>query len=336
MNFEEQNKADWEEMASYLSGEMNMEERNAFEQRISSSQTNKEYFEQVQTDWELMDDLKEEKEYNADKAWGNLFNKLEEDGLVEAQEVKTKFTFSKLYKIAAIFILGILSASVAYYIVDSSTSSSNLVASTYESGQIQIVELPDGSTVHLNANSKLYYPKSFDGKTRTVEFEGDGFFDIAKNPSKPFIIKAKGAEITVLGTSFNVNTKKDGDQVEVLVETGKVRLSDSKNKNKKVILEPGYMGNLNKQSVTHKKNTDKNYMAWKTRRFDFDGVEFSKTIEILNRAYNVNITFSKDITDKKQTTTFENKTLDEILEIICNTKDLKCKKEGNNIVLSSK
>jgi transmembrane sensor len=93
-------------------------------------------------------------------------------------------------------------------------------------------------------------------KHEPSNFEGDGFFEIAKNPAKPFIIKAKEAEIKVLGTSFNVNTKKGEDRVEVLVETGKVKLTNVKDK-KYRILEPGDLGKLNNNELSKKKNSDK-------------------------------------------------------------------------------
>jgi transmembrane sensor len=335
MKFEEQNKADWEEISSYLAGEMTVEEKEAFEQRISFSGDNKEYFEEVKSDWEKMENLKEQKMFDTDKAWGKLYNKFEEEGLLETKQ--KKFSIRRIAEIAAVFVVGILLTTLVYFTFSNSETKGWQVASTYENTEIKQVELSDGSIVYLNANSKLYYPETFEGETRTIQFEGDGFFEIAKNPAKPFIIKAKEAEIKVLGTSFNVNTKKGEDRVEVLVETGKVKLTNVKDK-KYRILEPGDLGKLNNNELSKKKNSDKNYLSWKTRVLNFEDVPFDEVIEALNRAYNVKIDYDRTAisNDELVAPSLSDKSLDTILRIICDLKQLKVKEEGNNIVLIKK
>jgi transmembrane sensor len=334
MKFDKQNKADWEEISSYLAGEMTVEEKEAFEQRISFSGNNKEYFEEVKSDWEKMENLKEQKMFDTDKAWGKLYNKFEEEGLLETKQ--KKFSIRRIAEIAAVFVVGILLTTLVYFTFSNSETKGWQVASTYENTEIKQVELSDGSIVYLNANSKLYYPETFEGETRTIEFEGDGFFEIAKNPTKPFIIKAKEAEIRVLGTSFNVNTKKGEDRVEVLVETGKVQLSALKGGTSEILL-PEDFGKFDNNRVTKEKNTDKNYLSWKTRSLNFVDVEFSKTLEVLSRAYNVNFKYDSEVINNDGiNSTFEKAPLDSVLKIICNLKQLNCEKQGNTIVLTKK
>ncbi len=334
MNFNTQNKADWEEVARYLSGEMTLEERNAFDLRISFSEENKAYFKQVKTDWENMNNLEEQKMFNADRAWGKLYNKFEDDGLLDTKP--KVFTLQNLAKIAAVLVVGILLTTLAYYSLSDADKHGWQVVSTYESAEIQQVELADGSVVYLNANSKIYYPETFEGETRTIEFEGDGFFEIAKDPDKPFIIKAKKAEIKVLGTSFNVNTKKGEDKVEVLVETGKVQLSSVKGGSPE-ILTPGEIGKLDDNKVVKAPNKDKNYLSWKTRILNFEDVQFDQTLDVLSRAYNINFEYDKaEIDNDGVYTTFNGASIDSVLKIICDLKQLKHKKEGNTIVLTKK
>jgi len=335
VNFDNHNSKDWEEMAKYLSSEMNDEEKNAFEQRIRVSEYNKGYFEQIETDWEKMENFKEKDAYNTNKAWNKLFGKMEEDGLLETQ--KSTFHFGLLTKIAAILVVGIL---LTYFVhIQLSGRNTGLqVADTYENTDIKKIELADGSLVYLNANSKLYYPETFEGNTRTIEFEGDGFFEITKNPAKPFIIKAKSAEIKVLGTSFNINTKTPDNKVEVLVETGKVQLSSLKNKSNSTVLTPGIIGRLNKEDIlTYEENEDVNYIAWKTRVLNFENVEFKKAIEVLNRVYNVHIVFDeKQIGNNPITGNWNNEPIETVLKIICETKQLNSLKNDNKIVLTKK
>jgi len=332
MLFNELNKNDWEQIANYLSGEMNQSEIEVFQKRIDFSDENKEYFNQVKKDWENMENLrKEEDTFDSDKAWGKLFNKFEEDGLVESKKTARVISLKRIMQIAAIFIFGAVFSSLVYYMMDTKKTN-NMLADSYNLKGIKEVTLSDGSIVYLNADSKLYYPANFEGNTRTVEFEGDAFFDIAKNPDKPFIIKAKNAEIKVLGTSFNVNTNIGGNEVEVLVETGKVQLSSN---NETDYIEPGFMGKTDKGKITKKQNSDVNYMAWKTKSFNFEnGIKLQTAIEVLNRSYHANIQFSdKSIADTELYTSFNNKPLDTILNILCETYYLKFIKKENSILL---
>jgi len=337
MVFKELDKTDWEAIASYLSGEMNQQEISDFEQRIASSDSNRVYFEQVKTDWEVMENLKQKNTFNTDKAWGNLYAKMEQDGLLDTKSKSRKFSINRLTKIAAIFIAGMLLTSLVYYMFSDKSKEGWQVADTYENTEIKQITLSDGSIIYLNANSKLYYPEAFEGNTRVVEFEGDGFFEIAKNPAKPFIIKAKDAQIKVLGTSFNVNTKTGKNKVEVLVETGKVQLSAAKDKNIRKILEPGYMGTLENEDIKKEKNTDVNYLSWRTKNFHFEGVKLGKAIEAINRAYNVNIQCEDfQANNHELDTKFENKPIDTVLNILCTLEPLKVKRQGNNIILLPK
>jgi hypothetical protein len=99
------------------------------------------------------------------------------------------------------------------------------------------VVLSDGSTIHLNAFSRLRFPFSFDGKTRDVYLEGEAHFDVATNADQPFIVHTAGTSVRVLGTSFNVNAYSDSLIITSLIEgsvmTGQKEGSDD------VILKPG-------------------------------------------------------------------------------------------------
>jgi transmembrane sensor len=212
-----------------------------------------------------------------------------------------------------------------------------MVADTYQNNNNSKIVLSDGSVVYLNANSKLYYPTKFDGKNRTIEFEGDAFFEITKNPQKPFVIKAKDSEIRVLGTSFNVNTNLESKDIEVLVETGKVRLSSLENKNIYVDLKPGFIGAINKNQISAKKNIDKNYLSWKTKIFDFtENINLGEAVDILNRAFHANIKCEGDVVyNKKLNSTFTSEdSLDKILNIICDSQGVTRQPKNNEIILS--
>src|SRR5688572_8298430 len=89
----------------------------------------------------------------------------------------------------------------------------------------QFLRLPDGSTVLLNEGSKLEYPITFSGDTREVFLQGEGYFDIQHNPSKPFVVKTANVTTTVLGTAFNVKAFPSEKHITVTVTRGKVKVS---------------------------------------------------------------------------------------------------------------
>lgn len=99
------------------------------------------------------------------------------------------------------------------------------------------IQLPDGSTVWLNAGSKLDYDKEFGNNIREVHLTGEGFFDVVKNPEKPFIIHASAVDIKVLGTQFNVKSYPGDKTTETSLIRGSVEVF-VKNRGEKWVLRP--------------------------------------------------------------------------------------------------
>ncbi len=86
--------------------------------------------------------------------------------------------------------------------------------------------LPDGSKVWLNSASSLKYPTVFNGKTREVELTGEGYFEIKENNTRPFIVKTKKVNVTVLGTGFNINAYDDETELATTLVHGSVKVSE--------------------------------------------------------------------------------------------------------------
>jgi len=325
-------QVDWEQISKYLSGEMNEAERIAFEKLIES---NPEYANLVASsgkDLELIDDIHEmEKKYDVDRAWSQLHKKISENKSIS----KSKSGWIVLIRIAAmvIFVFGLGIAS--YQIYDSYLSPYQTRTTAHnETGQI--INLEDGSKIHLNASSKLVYPRSFSKKNeRRVTLAGEAFFEIAKNPEMAFIISAEGAEVKVLGTSFNVIA--EDENVEVFVETGKVQLSEFNNPGNKLILKKGDFGILQQNELKKSFLSDENYLSWKTRQMVFKEMELKKVAKVIDRTYQVQISFDDpEIMNLRLTSTFDHEPLDIILESLCLTFNLEFEKEGAKILLQKK
>ncbi len=95
---------------------------------------------------------------------------------------------------------------------------------TPRGGQYQL-SLSDGSKVWLNASSSIHFPTTFNGQERAVELTGEGYFEIARNTAMPFVVKANGVTVQVLGTHFNINAYNDEGAVRTTLIEGVVRVA---------------------------------------------------------------------------------------------------------------
>lgn len=100
------------------------------------------------------------------------------------------------------------------------------------------VVLPDNSIVFLNADTKLNYPPQFNNNVRDVYLDGEAFFEVTKDPNKPFIVHTSGMEVKVVGTSFNVKAYSADKLIETSLLTGSIEVSVKNRPNEKIILSP--------------------------------------------------------------------------------------------------
>ncbi|HCC71074.1 MAG TPA: hypothetical protein DEQ09_07990 [Bacteroidales bacterium] len=278
----------------------------------------------VQKYWKEMDEIGRSKKVDVDRAWNKLYNRLEEDELIK----KNSIFHNTVFRIAASVILIIgLTFTGLYLGTDGFIKrSKNIVTAGIEQNNIRVT-LPDGSIVFLNRNSSIEYPKKFDGRSRTVHLSGEAYFDIENDANRPFTVNAGTANITALGTSFNVNTAND--RVEVFVTSGTVMLKSNEG-NQSVTLEKGDLGSILNESASKTVNNDPNYLSWKTDILRFEGDSLDKVFSDLKRVHNINIEIENDEINKLRfTSVFNNQSSDTIIRIICTTFNLEYNKEGN-------
>lgn len=232
--------------------------------------------------------------------------------------------FSSFRRIAAAIIFLISTAAISYLIFNNNVAPEMAVIQSTEQTQIT---LADGSLVSLNKNAKLTYPKSFSKNKREVTLEGEAFFEVTKDVSKPFSIKLTTTEVTVLGTSFNI--KEDSLQTAVTVTTGKVNVKANQS-NESVDLIPNYTAIVKSDELEHFETKNQNYLAWKTGVFVFEDAKLQTVIEALNTFYSTKfkIESGADIICSL-TTKFDRKPVEEIIEILKLTCDVEIIKENN-------
>lgn len=150
--------------------------------------------------------------------------------------------------------------------------------------------LSDGTRVFLNAASELKYPVEFVGGKRVVDLNGEAYFEVQKDSLCPFIVRVNGAEVTVLGTSFNVNTYGDDGQIYTTLVNGSVRIFSEKNGQEEV-LTPGMQGVMNIQTgqLTVREVDVESYVAWREGRFVFRTMTLDLIMRQLQRWYDFEV-----------------------------------------------
>lgn len=162
--------------------------------------------------------------------------------------------------------------------------------STPRGGQYELT-LPDGTKVWLNAASSVHYPVVFSGQTRTVELKGEGYFEIAQDAQKPFIVQTDKIKIEVLGTSFDVNSYTDEDEIKATLEGGSIKMIEGK---KSILLKPGECVSFDKKNgdmSVGKANVAAD-IAWKNGLFSFDNTNIKEIMARVSRWYDVNVVYA--------------------------------------------
>lgn len=164
--------------------------------------------------------------------------------------------------------------------------------STPKAGQFQLV-LPDGTKVWLNNASSLRYPALFSDDTREVELTGEAYFEIARDPAKPFKVKVNAMIVEVLGTNFNISAYGDETAIKTTLISGGIRVSKN---NKTVDLHPGEQAQLiNPGEFIVKKDVDIDaVISWKDGYFTFDKADVRTMMRQLARWYDLDIKYEGD------------------------------------------
>lgn len=244
------------------------------------------------------------------------------------------------YAAAVVFLLG-LTTSVHLYmnLVDKTENySSQVYKVLVDKGQRASVILPDGTKVWLNSHTELTYTYNGDyGKgNRQVVLSGEGYFEVAKDTTLRFIVKAGEMEVEALGTTFNVKAyQEDGELTTTLFE-GKVRTSVGKDE---VILKPDESLSFDKSSRRMIVSDDLAAYArmWKDNELVFKGATMEEVAVMLDRLYNVKVRFtSEKVKHYRFSGVIKNNSLDNVIELISLTAPIMYKKVGGEIIIEER
>lgn len=220
------------------------------------------------------------------------------------------------------YVLGFLLFLVVGYVVYHHHSDRKVTLNTIEVplGQRVKVILPDSSIVWLNAKSRFTFPSSFNGTKREVRLDGEGFFDVSHNSSKPFIVITSNHRINVLGTVFNVNAYSNSKLFETTLLSGTVKVEQKDGSSLVAVLKPDEKFTYNKSKVASSvvKVNSKDYSTWKDGLYQFNHIPFSEMINELQHYKDIKIVVKdSSILDIVCTGKFrQQESIQEILDVI--------------------
>ena len=198
------------------------------------------------------------------------------------------------------------------------------------------VILADGTTVHLNAGSKLTYPVRFAGKRRIVRLEGEAYFDVAEDENHPFVVQTHLGEITVLGTEFNLNAYADTPVCYTTLVNGKVKFSTLNAET--VTLSPGEQAVVFDNSSTKRKVELEEYVGWVDGMYIFNDRPLGDIMKTFERWYDIQVYYEtpnlRDITYSGNLKRYG--TINSFLDALELTGDLTYKISGRNILIYDK
>lgn len=314
-----------------LSGEATREEQHELAELIRTNPSLKEEFELFSKYWQQES---QEQTANTELALQKTFNQLgiqTSPHVPAADPVVRKIRPGKMpVRIAATLVLLLGLGIGITTLLRSGTETDNvhndLAQKLNAKGVKSTIALADGSKVWLNADSKIQYPTAFTGDTREVYLNGEAFFDIEKNPRKPFIIHLANGTIRVLGTSFNVKAYDNEMIVETSVSTGKVAFIPKLKNHVKadtIFLTPNnkVVYELSTEQATTSATVSEEDKAWIEGKLIFRSMLFEQIAVALERNFGKRVVFDdEEVKNYRLTGSFENNTLPEILYYLSRTK----------------
>ena len=297
----------------YLADELTADGRKKIDQWRNSSAENEKIFQQSLQAWAAIPLLQQMEEFNS-------FEALKKVNVRLSSGSTWKIYFQR---IAVILLLPLLTYS-GYLTIQTSEESDNehtiMQAISARQGMINNFSLADGTKVWLNSGSTLYFPSIFHSDIREVQLEGEAFFEVAKKDDKPFRVNAKEFNIDVLGTSFNVVSYDDDDHFELVLVSGKVKLSlEEENRTTEIgIILPGQRAVLKENSNPIIENTEVDkYISWRDGNLMFRDDKMEDVVHRLSRWFNVEITIEDpELKAYIYTATFRNEDLNKVLELL--------------------
>jgi len=309
-------------LTRFLEDDVVQEEQDFVNNWIAESEDNKKYFEEVKLLWQASEEVSDFDKIDVEDEW-KIFKNTVDVPTLESSKKRLNTGFLRIAASIAIII------GLGAYFLNPFNNNVTLVA---ETGKENKFVLPDQSVVWLKDGGELTYNKDFKGNERTLQLKGEGFFEVVKNPNKPFVVTANNTETRVLGTSFNLKASAKTKHTELVLVTGKVQFTS---KNDKEILKPGdKVSTLADGKLLKEVNDNANFMSWKSKVLTFEDRLMKDVVKDIEQFYGVTLVLeNRELSNCTLTSVFENETLEDVLETLAILFNVTHEKLNNNRIL---
>ena len=276
--------------AKFFSGEISEKEQKNLDDFIAEHPDNEKVFNDYEIIWST-------------ETKGDSFEKKTESALqsVKAEIGKQGKTIpmnkNRIWLRIAAAVIIVFGISLLFK--DTIFNSSTQFVSIESGEKIKEYKLSDGSIVWLNKNSKIEFPETFADDKRIVKMTGEAYFIVSHNPEKPFIVETEHTTTEVLGTEFNLKAFENEQEIEIVLNKGKVKFTDTKS-NESDIMNVNEKISLNKQERVLKKETveNANFLSWKTKELDLNNMSLEEIGEVLSKHYDIKVRADDPVKDK--------------------------------------
>lgn len=245
----------------------------------------------------------------------------------DTQTIKSNSSRAKVIRLAS--IAAVAAMAIFFLMVGVGNNYDTQIKTQF--AEMQSIELPDGSIAYLNADSHLKYDKDTWEKERTLNLEGEAFFEVKKGSQ--FMVNTKKGNVTVLGTSFNVYQRNR--DFKVYCKTGKVSVFAAKNT---TILMPNQSVSIPKQihEIEKSNSSSQNRSNWRDGIYTYTNESIEEVVKELERQLDVKISIPEELKNQKYTGGFNANIQENALSEVFWPLDMVIESNGREIVIKKK
>ena len=303
-------------ITKYLNKTASEEDKTTLLAWLKTDQVNRDYFLKTQKLWNISNiQLMPEDEIKKalDKVSATI-------SIIEDRRQKSRLMFFRIA--AAVIVICMLSAGSFFMGVNFNKYTNPEPITMNQvimgNGNRGFVTLPDGTIAWLNSGSKLIYPEKFEGNSRSVRLDGEGYFEVKRNEKKPFFVETENMIINVLGTIFDIQNYSRKPVAETVLMSGKVEVILKEN-NRKFILQPDQKISYNKETGQYNLTQvdSEEYAIWTNDKLILDSEKLSTVLRKMEHWYGVTIKTAPNLPlDHRLTLTIRYEPKEEILKML--------------------
>jgi len=311
------------------SGQLSTSEKKEFEMWLEASSENQKVYQEFTHVWGEMKPPEPPVIPDIKKEWKSLEDALHlsSPGVSKQSRWKSIESWSlqlngfgeRRIRIAGVVMVSVLILFMGYTIWKSYSHRSQIHEIITLNRQMTHISLSDGSSIQLNHGSRIQFQESFTRSERLVTLLGEGFFEVIPD-KRPFVVATENAKVIVLGTRFNVWSRRE--KTRVIVQEGRVHLESKEHPEQKIILMEDQMGQIKgKENPPPPESVDANYLiGWMDGRLVFEKMTLSEVVQEIERFYDVEIVVeNSQFLSQTLTANFEESKLETVLSSLCLT-----------------